>query len=73
MSQKRKGKRSQETGVDQDRMEKENQEFQQKVREGYLYQAKQNPQRWLVLDGTATPESLHEQTLEEFKRRQWLD
>ena len=54
-------------------MEKENQEFQQKVREGYLYQAKQNPQRWLVLDGTATPESLHEQTLEEFKRRQWLD
>lgn len=72
-SQKRKGKRSEETGVDQDRIEKENQEFQEKVRQGYLYQAKKEPKRWLVLNGTDSPESLHQQTMEEFKRRQWLD
>lgn len=72
-SQKRIGKRTAETGVAQDRMEKEKQSFQEKVREGYLYQAKKNPERWLVLDGTNSPEGLLQQTLSEFKRRQWLD
>ncbi len=72
-SQKRKGKRAAETGIHQDRIEKENNSFQEKVREGYLYQASKSPEKWLVLDGTDSPESLHQQTMAEFKKRGWLD
>ncbi len=71
-SQKRKENRALDLGVAQDRMEKENIEFQERVREGYLYQANQSPQRWLVLDGTQTPEELLQATLTEFRGRTWL-
>lgn len=71
-SQRRKEYRAKDLGVEQDRMEKEAVEFQQKVRDGYLYQAQKHSDRWLVLDGTMTPDQLLEVTLEEFRRRQWL-
>lgn len=71
-SLKRKEKRSLETGVEQDRMEKENREFQEKVRKGYLHQAKETPERWLVLDATKTPDELLKEVMEELGRRQWL-
>ena len=71
-SLKRKEKRCLETGVEQDRMEKENREFQEKVREGYLHQAKKSPQDWLVLDGTQSPDKLLEKVMGELKGRQWL-
>lgn len=71
-STRRKENRAKESGVGQDRLEKEDRSFQEKVREGYLYQAKKNPERWLVLDGTKTPEELFELTIQEFKRHGWL-
>lgn len=71
-SEKRKKNRAQSSGVEQDRIENEATSFQEKVREGYLYQAKKNPQQWLVLDGTLTPDALLQKTTEEFKRRKWL-
>ena len=70
-SVKRKENRAEESGVEQDRLEQEARNFQEKVREGYLYQSK-NQKNWLVLDGTKTPEELLQLTIKEFKVRGWL-
>ena len=70
-SVRRKENRAKESGVEQDRLEQEARNFQEKVREGYLYQAK-NQKNWLVLDGTKTPEELLQLTIKEFKVRGWL-
>ena len=40
------------SGDELDRIELENADFHLRVREGYLTQAKQDPDRWLVLDAT---------------------
>lgn len=72
-SERRKQNRANELGVAQDRMEKEANDFQQKVRDGYLYQAKKYPERWLVLDATMTPDELLAKTLEELEKRTWLN
>jgi len=71
-SQRRKTDRSQTSGVAQDRMESEAEAFQEKVRQGYLAQAKANPEKWLVLDGTETPEALEAHVLDTFRERSWL-
>ncbi len=71
-SQRRKTQRAKELKLVQDRMERENLEFQNKVREGYLYQAKENPKDWLSLDGSKTPEELLDRMLAEIRRRKWL-
>ncbi len=71
-SERRKANRAKDLGVEQDRMEKEAVDFQEKVREGYLYQAKKSPGRWLVLDGGLSPDELLQATLSEFKKRKWL-
>ncbi len=55
--QRRQG-RTQRSGVEQDRFEKEEQNFHQRVRESYLKQAKQNPNSWLVLDATLRPDEI---------------
>ncbi|WP_415907312.1 dTMP kinase [Oleiharenicola sp. Vm1] len=44
-----------------DRMERENIEFYNKVREGYLLLARQWPERVVVMDGTQQPNALEEQ------------
>ena len=38
--------------TDLDRIERESQSFHGRVRQGYLEQARQDPDRWLVLDAT---------------------
>lgn len=43
-----------------DRLEAEAEDFHQRVRESYLTLAKAEPGRFLVLDGTASVESIHE-------------
>ena len=53
-------------------MEGEKGEFQEKVRQGYLYQLKRDPDRWLSLDGTMTPEELLTKTLEGLRERELL-
>ena len=71
-SQRRQSNRSLQTGQTADRMERESQNFHERVRQGYLAQAKEAPNRWLVLDATHRPDDLHEQVLHELMRRQWL-
>lgn len=72
-SAKRIQKRTAAIGTEQDRMEKENSAFHEKVRQGYLAQAKEDPDRWLVLDGFLTPDQLFEEVLKYLRGKKWLD
>ena len=47
-------------GREKDRFEKEDIDFHQRVREGYLKLAADEPQRWLVIDATQTKEKIKE-------------
>lgn len=71
-SQKRLNRRQTSDGSTADRMEQENLEFHERVRQGYLLQAKENPAGWLVLDGMRTPEQLFTDTSQHFERLGWL-
>jgi dTMP kinase len=46
-----------------DRIEKEDISFHTRIREGFLSLATEDPNRFLILDGTETEESLEEKTL----------
>ncbi len=72
-SEKRVQKRVLSNGENKDRMEQENRTFHEKVRQGYLAQAQENPQSWLVLDGQKNPDELFSQVLEYFRSKKWLD
>lgn len=47
-----------------DRFEQEEPEFHKRVRQGYLEMAKQEPQRWLVLDGSLPKKEIESLILE---------
>ncbi|MES2857032.1 MAG: dTMP kinase [Bdellovibrionota bacterium] len=70
--ERRQALRTNQSGQAADRMERENRNFHEAVREGYLAQAKEEPERWLKLDGTLSPGDLVDRVLQELKRRQWL-
>ncbi len=53
--------RIRKTGRELDRMESQPLEFFQKVRQGYLHLAAEQPQRMVVLDASQTPEAIEEQ------------
>lgn len=65
-------KRQNSRNDEKDRMESEPTEFHKKVREGYLAQANENPESWLVLDAMDSPEKLQAKVLAELERRNWL-
>ena len=71
-SQKRRQKRSNEVGVAEDRIEAEAQDFHERVRQGFLTQAQEFPNDWLVLDASKSPQILFQELLTELRRRQWL-
>jgi dTMP kinase len=72
-SQKRQTKRYESGAAGAiDRMEKEAKEFHEAVRRGYLAQAAEAPEAWLVLDAMAKPEEMKNLVLEELKKRSWL-
>ncbi len=71
-SEKRIQGRETSTGVSKDRMENENRSFHEKVRQGYLAQAKEKPAQWLVLDGMRSPDELFTQVLNHFRSQKWL-
>lgn len=71
-SQRRLNRRQTSDGSSADRMEQENLDFHERVRQGYLLQAKENPKGWLVLNGMKTPDELFNDTAKEFERRGWL-
>lgn len=52
-----------------DRMEQENIEFYRKVREGYLMLAKALPERFIIADGTQTPDQIEEKLWRELRNR----
>ena len=72
-SRLRRHKRSQSTGASEDRIEAEADDFHQRVRTGFLAQAKKSTQKWLVLDAGQTPEKLFEILIHELRSRKWLD
>lgn len=71
-SQRRLNRRQTTDGSSADRMEQENLDFHERVRQGYLLQAKEHPQGWLVLDGMKTPDQLFDDTAKHFERLGWL-
>lgn len=71
-SMRRIQQRTSSTGTQKDRMENENHQFHEKVRLGYLAQAKENPKQWLVLDGFLKPDELFEKVLQHFRTQKWL-
>lgn len=64
-------RRSSRTNVD--RFELEKSDFHQRVFDHYLKQVRDNPKKWLVLEGeNRTPESLIEELVQYLEQRQWL-
>jgi dTMP kinase len=55
-------------GKKQDRFEQENKAFHQRVREGYLKLAANEPQRWLVIDASQPKEKIAEIIWQKVKR-----
>ena len=55
-----------------DRLENEKLEFHHKVREGYLAQAEENKETWLVLDAVKKPEELCEELCRFLESKNWL-
>lgn len=62
----------QDTGQKADRMESEKREFHEAVRRGYQAQAKEDPARWLVLDGAQSPEAVKTALLAGLAKRGWV-
>ncbi len=71
-SKKRRSKRSDQTGSEEDRIEAEKDDFHQRVRQGFLSQAQQSPHNWLVLNAAQTPDQLFQILLSELRGRKWL-
>jgi dTMP kinase len=55
-----------------DRMEREADDFHQRVRRGFLEQSQEEPERWLVLDAALSADELFSLTRAELERRGWL-
>ncbi len=71
-SLKRRKGRVNETGVADDRFEREAREFHEAVRQGYLTQAKEDSKNWLVLDANLSPDELFKNLLKHLEERGWL-
>ena len=55
-----------------DRFEREEKDFHERVRQGYLSLAKEEPSRWLVLNAAANPSELLQKLISDLKGRRWL-
>jgi dTMP kinase len=72
-SQRRLQSRIKSDGGTHDRLENEKRQFHEKVRQGYLEQARANPSGWLVLDATLSPTDLFKELMRNLKRLKWLE
>ncbi len=59
----------QRVGDNKDRMEKEGIEFHRKLSEGYRILAKENPERFIVIDANKSVDEVKNQTLNELTKR----
>lgn len=55
-----------------DRFERENKDFHERVRQGYLEVAKKDPARWLIMNSAEKPEVLLQELVQNLKSRKWL-
>lgn len=56
--------KNQATGLQEDRFEKESLDFHEKVRQGYLTLARQEPERFRVIDASRDTETVHKDVVE---------
>ncbi len=54
-----------------DRFESENKDFHNRVRQSYLELAKADPNRWIVLDASLSPEKLQQTLFEKLRELRW--
>lgn len=59
-------------GRELDRFEREHQDFHERVRASYLEQARQQPDKWLVLSAQLAPNDLLKQLMNRVKEEGWL-
>ncbi len=71
-SRKRLSQRHKSQNTQDDRFEKEEEAFHNRVRESYLQQAKENSGSWIVLDSSKPKETLQKELLEILEQRGWL-
>ncbi len=72
-SEKRRFHREKKNNIQADRIESENREFHEKVRQGFLKAAAEESTHWIVLDAAQTPEMLFNILFNELKKRKWLN
>jgi dTMP kinase len=71
-SRKRQGGRHSQ-GDQPDRMEREAEEFHEKVRRGYLAQAEESPESWFVIDARISATEIIESVLRKLESSGWLN
>jgi dTMP kinase len=71
-SEKRRLVREKASNTEADRIESENNQFHEKVRQGFLRAAKEDRKNWLVIDASWPQQKLFEVLLTELKKRKWL-
>ncbi len=71
-STERRQQREQKTGIQADRIENEKIDFHQRVRRSFLEQAKQSPEKWIVLDAEKSADELLEILWSELRKRKWV-
>ncbi len=75
-SKKRRSKRSDQTGSEDDRIESEKDEFHERVRSAFLSQALESKSsgrnNWLVLNAALAPDELFKTLLDELRSRSWI-
>lgn len=71
-SKRRRQNRQEKTGVQEDRIEAEKDDFHMRVRDGFLKLAKKNPKQWFVLSAELPTEKMLEQVIQRLKDNKWL-
>lgn len=71
-SKKRREKRASDSGVEEDRIESEKDEFHQRVREGFLQLSVELPEKWLVVSAASTSEQMLEKVLTKLRSKGWI-
>jgi dTMP kinase len=59
-------------GAGPDRIEKEADDFHERVRQGFLAQVREEPTRWFVIDAAMSADELLNRVLHELERRSWI-